>query len=260
MVYRSKRHMVIMKKYIKFLLVIAVCAAMQSVFVVPAKAAIVRTHAYLQTGSSANINQTILSSVNTANSTLIVITVRSYMGGTAPVLVNSITGTLTAALTIDGVAGSGVRERIYYMWGSSVGSATHSFTSTTTGGGYNSIHVVTYTGTLTTSDPIDQTATGTSVGGSATATISPTQDNELFYSVVCGNSNNVAPSAAGSPMTLINSQGFISGGSFLGADADYIQTTAASVTASFTYVATNSVIAFISFKSEPSGDSNSGFW
>lgn len=239
-------------RYIIFLLCL--------LFAVPSSAVITRTNNYLQSGTSANTNRTVLSSVNTAGSTLIIIGVTSYMGGTAPVLTTSTGETINTAASVDGVAGSGVRARIYYISGASVGSATHSFTVNTTGGGFSSIYVATYTGSLTTATPLDQNNTGTSVGGSATAAITPTQNGELIFSLVCGNSNNAAPTAAGSPLTILNSQAFISGGSFLGADADYIQTTAASVTASYTYVATNSVIAVASFKAAPSSSTSNGFF
>jgi len=229
-------------------------------FAFPCSAQITRTHNYLQSGGAGNLNLTVMSNVNTANSNLIVIGITSYMGGTAPVLTSSTGETIALAASVDGVVGTGVRGRIYYIYGSNVGSATHSFTVTTTGGGFSSIYVATYTGSLYTSAPLDQANTGTSVGGSATAAITPTQNGELIFSLVCGNSNNAAPTAAGSPLTILNSQAFISGGSFLGADADYIQPTAASVTASYTYVATNSVIAVASFKSAPSGNTSNGFF
>jgi len=222
-------------------------------------AQIAKTHNYTQAGIAGSPTQTVLSGVNTASSNLIIVGLTSFGAVAAPTLTDNLGTTYGAgqiAASVDAPS-SGPRLRIYYIYGSSVGTASHTFSCTTVGAGYSSIYVATYTGVLTTSNPLDQVATLSSTG-ILNPTATPTQDGELVFSMVTSSTNAAAPTISGS-FTLLNANPFAGAASFLGATANLIQTTAASATPAFFYSGANSAAATFSIKRSATTN-NGGAW
>lgn len=249
-------------RYIKYVLFALLAIVVQPTQQVQAQT-IAKTHNYTAAGTAGSPNQTVLSGVATSGSTLIVVGLTSFGGTAAPTLTDNLGNTYGAgqlAASADAPS-SGPRIRIYYIYGSSIGSASHTFTCSTGGiAGYSSIYVATYTGTLYTSNPLDQVAT-LSATGVLNASVTPTQDNELIFTMTTSSTLfGTAPTITGSFFPFLNSNPFVSGGSFLGASANLIQGTAATATPAFNYSSANSAAATISFKADVSADANSGFW
>jgi len=253
--------MVNMRKYIKFILFALLAIVVQPTQQVHAQ--IAKTHNYTAAGTSGSPNQTVLSGVATSGSTLIVVGLTSFGGTAAPTLMDNLGnsyGPSQLAASADAPS-SGPRIRIYYIYGASIGSASHTFTcSTGASAGYSSIYVATYTGTLYTSNPLDQVAT-LSATGVLNASVTPTVDGALVFAMTTSSTLfGAAPTITGSFSPFLNSNPFASGGSFLGASANLIQVTAATATPAFNYSSANSAAATISFKPDVSNDTNSGFW
>lgn len=245
-----------MMRYIVFLFLLLTGTAQQSLAIINV------THFYSQrdtagtTTSGGSAALSVLRDVNTAGSSLIVVAVHSYGVATAPTLTDNQGNSYGAgqlAASADAPS-SGPRLRVWYIYGSSIGSATHTFSVTTSAPGFRTIYVATATGTLFTADPKDQVTTSAIVG-MPNPSVTPTQDGELVLSFVTSSPNSVAPTISGS-FTLMNAWGFLSSGSFLGADAYLIQTTASTATPAFNYSGVNSAAATISFKAAPTNNTS----
>ena len=247
-----------MMRYIVFLFLL--------LFSVPqSQAGINVSHYYSQrdtagtTTSGGSAALSVLSNVNTSGSSLIVVAVHSYGVATAPTLTDNQGNSYGAgqlAASADAPS-SGPRLRVWYIYGNGIGSATHTFSVTTSAPGFRTIYVVTATGTMFTADPKDQVTTS-SIVGMPNPSVTPSQDNELVLSFVTSSPNAVAPTLSGS-FTLMNSWGFLSSGSFLGADAYLIQTAASTATPVFNYSGVYSAAATISFKAAPSNNTSNFF-
>lgn len=188
------------------------------------------------TGISGGSNtMSVLAGVSTAGSSIIVVEVQSWGSATAPVVTDNQGNTYGAGQLIgSGDAPSGgPKMRVWYIYGNSIGSASHTFSVTTSAPGYRTIRVIAATGTLTSADPKDQVTVSTGVGV-LNPSVTPTQDGALVLSFVSSSTNAVAPTLSGS-FTLLNSWGFLPSGSFLGASAYYIQPTAGPIAPVFAY-------------------------
>lgn len=191
----------------------------------------------------------ITSPIDTTGSTLLVVTLDNA-NGTTPTLTDTNSNTWTLIRTDSDTNGN--HCYYYYVSNPIVGSG-HRFSVT---GFYTAFQVTAWSGTLTSSDPLDQQNAGLHGTSSTflTGSVTPTQDNELVIAFIGTGSGVSFTIDSGYTIT---DQAFPDTSASLTAQAYLIQTTAGATNPTWTASTSCATVTQIaSFKAAPSGISN----